>query len=271
MADERAETNREMWDELASIHPETDFYDVSGFLAGESTLHEPERDHLGDVAGESLVHLQCHIGLDTLSWAREGADAVGVDFAPEAVAAARGIAEQAAVDAEFVCCSVDEAPETLDREFDVVFTSYGALVWLPDIEAWARTVAALLRPGGRLCLAEFHPVTDVFDVAFEPERSYFDGGARRFEGTGSYADPDAATDQNVSYEWTHGLGEVCTALVNAGLSIERVSEYPYTFFERFEGMVRDDRGRYRIGDGRPEIPLVYAISANEPRRDRKQR
>lgn len=260
MTEDPIETNRAMWDELAALHPETEFYDVEGFLAGDSTLRRPERDLLPAVSGQSLVHLQCHIGLDTLSWAREGAEATGVDFSAEAVAAAREIAAEADADADFVCCRVGEAPE-LDERFDVVFASYGVLVWIPDVDEWARAAAALLRPGGRFCLVENHPVMDVYDWAFEPRGSYFDAEPARYDESGSYADPDAETDHNVSYQWTHSLGDVLTALADAGLSIETVREYPYTYFERFNGMERDEEGRYRVGPEHPEIPLLYAVSA----------
>ena len=261
MTDERIETNRVMWDELAAIHPETEFYGVEDFLAGDSTLRRPERDLLPDVTGQSLVHLQCHIGLDTLSWAREGADATGVDFSAEAVAAARGIAAETGADAEFVCCRVGDAPAALDKRFDVVFASYGVLTWIPDVHEWARAAAALLRRGGRFVLAEHHPLMDVYGCDFEPRESYFDTKPARYDESGSYADPEAETAHNVSYQWTHGLGDVLTALADAGLSIETVREYPYTYFERFNGMERDDEGRYRVGPDHPEIPLLYAVSA----------
>lgn len=261
MTEDTIEANRAMWDELAAIHPETEFYDVKGFLAGDSTLRRPERDLLSAVAGRSLLHLQSHIGLDTLSWAREGADATGVDFSAEAVAAARGIATEADVDAEFTCCTVTDAPEVLDERFDIVFASYGVLTWIPDVREWARAAAALLRPGGRFCLVEYHPVMDVYDGEFEPADSYFRTEPHRFEESGTYADPNAKTEHTVSYQWTHSLGEVLTALAETGLSIECVSEYPYTYFERFERMKRDDEGRYRVGPDHPEIPLLYAVSA----------
>jgi SAM-dependent methyltransferase len=261
MTEDPIETNRAMWDELAEIHPETAFYDVDGFLAGDSTLRRPERNLLPDVAGRSLVHLQCHIGLDTLSWAREGADVTGVDFSTEAVAAAREIAAETDTDAEFVCCSVTDVPDVLDTQFDIVFASYGVLTWIPNVREWARAAAALLRSGGRFCLVENHPVMDIYDWEFEPRGSYFETEPARYDESGTYADPDAETDHTVSYQWTHGLGEVLTALADAGLSIETVSEYPYTYFERFNGMERDDEGCYRVGPDCPEIPLLYAVSA----------
>lgn len=261
MSEDLVETNRALWDELATVHPETEFYDVDGFLSGESTLRAPERNLLGDVSGRSLVHLQCHLGLDTLSWAREGARVTGVDFSAEAITAARRIAAEAGVDAEFVDSTVTDAPDIVDDRFDVVFASYGVLAWIPDIEEWARAAAALLRPGGRFCLVEYHPVMDVYDDDFGPVASYFRTDPHRFEESGTYADPDATTHHTVSYQWTHGLGAVLTALAEADLRIDTVVEYPYAYFERFDGMVRDEEGRYRPGPGQPEIPLLYAVTA----------
>src|SRR5262249_16463954 len=135
------DNNRELWDELADINVETAYYDVPGFLAGRSTLRSIERAEVGDVAGRSLLHLQCHCGLDTLSWARLGARVTGVDFSPRAIDIARRLAQQAQVEAEFVCSSIEELTDRLTGSFDVVFTSYGVLCWLRDLARWARVIA----------------------------------------------------------------------------------------------------------------------------------
>jgi 2-polyprenyl-3-methyl-5-hydroxy-6-metoxy-1,4-benzoquinol methylase len=163
--DEYREANRRNWDERTAVHPESDHYDVEGFLDGDTSLYPLEREEIGDAVDEDteLLHLQCHFGLDTLSWAREGATAVGVDFSPESVELARELAAEAGLAdrAEFVEADVLELD--LDREFDVVFTSYGVLFWLPDLDAWTETVASHLRPGGIFYLAEIHPFGSVFE------------------------------------------------------------------------------------------------------------
>ncbi|WP_207592472.1 methyltransferase domain-containing protein [Halomontanus rarus] len=259
------ETNRAKWEEYAEIHPETEYYDVPGFVADDSrsTLQPPERELLGDLSGRSLVHLQCHIGLDTLSWARAGASVVGVDFATTAIETAREIRDEAGLtdDAEFVRCDVFDAPETLDREFDVVFASYGVLCWIPDVDRWAEAAASLCRPGGTVFLADFHPILDVFewDLTLRDDRSYFREESIRYEEEGTYADWDASVENAAAYEWQHGLGEIVTAFARAGLRVDTLREYPIANFRAFDSMIECGKNRYRI-DGDP-LPLVYALAA----------
>lgn len=257
------EVNRARWDEQADVHPDTEYYDVSGFLAGESTLQPPERELLGDPSGQSLVHLQCHIGLDTLSWAREGASVVGVDFSETAIDTARTIRDEAGLDAEFVCCDVHDAPGRLDRAFDVVFASYGVLWWIPDVDRWAETAAALCRPGGTVFLADHHPLLELFDpeLSLRDDRSYFREEPIRYEAESTYADPEATLENTAAYEWQHGLGEIVTAFARAGLRVEALREYPEIEFQPFDGMEETDDGRYRLPDD--SLPLVYALRATD--------
>lgn len=259
------EVNRAKWEEYAEIHPDTEHYDVPGFIEDDSrsTLRPPERELLGDISGQSLVHLQCHIGLDTLSWAREGASVVGVDFASTAIEAAREIRNEAGLsdDAEFVCCDVYDAAERLDRQFDVVFASYGVLCWIPDVHRWAETAASLCRPGGTVFLADMHPILDVFDwdVDLRDDASYFRDDPIRYEEEGTYADWDASVENATAYEWHHGLGEIVTAFARAGLRIETLREYPTTTYEAFGPTETTEDAQYRL-PGDP-LPLVYALEA----------
>ncbi|MEE2971842.1 MAG: methyltransferase domain-containing protein, partial [Planctomycetota bacterium] len=163
MEAEHRNANLACWDERVAIHLRSDFYDVPAFLSGRSTLREFETEEVGPVADRSLLHLQCHFGLDTLSWARLGARVTGLDFSPAAVAAARDLARQADIPASFVQGDVLQADRILgDRRFDIVYTGLGALCWLDDLRTWSDVASKLVRPGGFLYLAEFHPVTDMF-------------------------------------------------------------------------------------------------------------
>lgn len=241
MADWREE-NRENWDERAIVHPGTDHYDVDGFLDGESTLHSIERDLVGDPGELSICHLMCHFGLDTLSWAREGADVVGLDFSGEAIARARELRESAALSdrAEFVRADVYDADDALDREFDVVVATYGVLVWLPDLDGFAETVGDLLAPGGRFVLVDTHPFAEVFDSGSRELRfPYFFSPPIRIETGETYADDEADLDSATTYQWYHTLSDVLGAVLDAGLAIESVEEYPYCHYEKFDGMNRD--------------------------------
>jgi SAM-dependent methyltransferase len=220
------------------------------------------------------VHLQCHFGLDTMSWARRGASVVGLDFSEPAVQAAQVLADELGLDARFVASDVYAAREALagDR-FDVVYTGLGALNWLGDLDRWAQVVVSLLEPGGFLYLAEFHPITEVFaERELTVERDYFQGAeGERFEGpAGTYADLEAETTHNATHEWTHPISQVLTAILGAGLRIERFSEHDYTLFAAWPFLERHERGGgageiYRFPEGRPRLPLMYSLRAISPR------
>lgn len=240
--DDWREANRSNWDDRAAVHPETDHYDVEGFLDGASTLHPIERAALGDVSGSDLCHLMCHFGLDTLSWAREGADVVGVDFSGEAIDRARELRDEAGLTdrASFVRADVYDAADVLDREFDVVVATYGVLVWLPDLDEWAEVVADLLAPGGAFLLVDTHPVAEVFAPASRDLRfPYFFAPPVRVDAGETYAGDDVDLDSETSYQWYHPLSDVLGAVLDAGLRVESFDEYPYCHYEKFDGMERD--------------------------------
>lgn len=261
--------NRELWDAWTTSHLASDFYDVEGFLAGRSRLKPLEVEEVGPVDGLDLVHLQCHFGLDTLSWARLGARVTGVDFSSVAIEAARDLGERAGLDATFVEASVDDARNALDGEFDVVVTGYGALNWLPDMGNWAEVVTSLLRPGGFLHLVEFHPMLFVFADGRVPafERPYFHRSEPVvFEESGSYADPDAPVGGK-QHEWNHPTSDVVTALVDAGLTLEFFHEHPAganapVHSQWLEWLVVDDDGRERAPHD--ALPMLYSLKARRP-------
>lgn len=262
----RFRLNGEWWDERVALHVSGSFYDVEGFVAGRSTLRPFEVTEMGSVTGATLVHLQCHFGLDSLSWAREGAVVTGVDFAPAAVAAARELAIRAGIEAEFAEAAVYDAVRVLGgRLFDIVYTSIGAIIWLPDIERWAATVAALMVPGGRFYMAEFHPFSVVLgeeDLAVTD--SYFDPGPFVLDEPGSYADPQAQARHHQSVTWHHTIGGVVSALAGAGLRIEFLHEHPYTLRARWPFLERRPDRTFHMPSGRPQVPLLYSLKATLP-------
>lgn len=220
---------------------------------------------MGAVAGRDLVHLQCHFGQDTLAWARHGARVTGLDFSERAIEAARALAAEVDIEAEFVAADVYDAVEALgERGFDVVCTGMGALCWLPDVERWAQVVAALLRPGGALYLSEFHPITEVFaDEDLTVRHPYFHSEPHVFEAPGTYADVEAKTEHNRTLEWTHGIGEVVGALLGAGLRLELLHEHDHTLFPRWP-FLEQHGGTYRMPDAMPSLPLMYSLRAARP-------
>ena len=262
--------NRAGWDELAPQHAGSRFYDVDGFRAGRLSLRPVERNEVGPVSGKSLLHLQCHFGLDTLSWARLGGRVTGVDFSAEAIKIARALAEELGLSAEFVCTDVYELPDVLGGQFDVVFASYGVLPWLPDLTRWAGVIAHFVRPGGIFYLVEHHPLLGMLDEeANAPELRvrypYFHSGEPlRSEPDASYAGGEARRS-GVFYEWTHSLGDVVNALVQAGLTIRFVHEFPVCGFRALPFMQQSDDGWWRLPDGLPQIPLLFSLKAWSPR------
>ncbi|RAJ71659.1 methyltransferase family protein [Streptomyces sp. Amel2xB2] len=255
--------NRENWDDRVRIHALSEFYDLPGFRAGGSTLRTVEVDEVGDVSGKSLLHLQCHMGQDTLSWARRGADVTGLDFSADAIRTARGLAEDVGVAdrARFVVSDVYDAPAALDgQRFAIVYTGLGALVWLPDLFRWARVASSLLEDDGFLYLAEFHPLTELLgEDGRSVEHDYFEPGGRPEDFPYTYTDGPQLT-KTASVQWQHPLGEVVTAVASAGLRIEFLHEHPTTLFRRYP-VLEPDEGEWRFPPGHPRIPLMYSLRA----------
>ncbi|WP_188187151.1 class I SAM-dependent methyltransferase [Nonomuraea sp. SYSU D8015] len=255
-------TNRANWNARVPIHVASDFYDVEGFKAsGRSLLRPFEVAEVGDVSGRRLAHLQCHIGLDTLSWARLGAEVTGLDFSDAAITQARAIAADCGIPARFVTADVYDAAEALGETYDIVYTGIGALVWLPDVTRWAETVAALLKPGGFLYLAEFHPFADTLDdeTGTTVTLDYFTKGPHLWEEAYTYTGGKLA-EPMMTLQYQHGLGEVVSAVTAAGLRLEFLHEHDHTLFRRFATLSQDDTG-YRAPEGAPRVPLMYSLRA----------
>jgi SAM-dependent methyltransferase len=270
------ETNRRHWDEVVPIHASSDFYDVASFKAGKTGLNPLELEEVGDVKGKSLLHLQCHFGLDTLAWAREGATVTGVDFSEQAIETARALAADIGAEAQFVVSDVYNLPDRLTGQFDIVFTSYGVLGWLPDMTRWAQVVAHFVGPGGTFYIVEFHPFAWVFDDApgvtgLNVRYPYFPSREPlRFEDEGTYADPAAQIEHRATYSWPHTLGDIVTALVDAGLRIDFLHEFPFSPYQcwPFTELVGDREVRLKTHDG--SVPLLFSIKATKrhPRQGR---
>jgi 2-polyprenyl-3-methyl-5-hydroxy-6-metoxy-1,4-benzoquinol methylase len=259
--------NRASWDERVGIHVVSDFYDNPGFRAGRSSLRPFEVDEVGAVDGKTLAHLQCHFGQDTLSWARLGARVTGLDFSGEAVAYANQLAADLGIDADFVAADVYDAVDALDgRRFDIVYTGLGALIWLPDIQRWAQTVAALLEPGGFLYLSEFHPITETMaDDSLIVRYDYFTRpGGTRYEEAGTYTDGGGDTVNNISYEWTHPTSAVITALLAQGLVLELFHEHDFTLWARWPFLEQHEDGTFWLPADQPRLPLMYSLRARKP-------
>ena len=266
--DEYKKANLALWNEWTHLHAGSEFYDVDGFKAGKTSLNLLEMEEVGDVAGKTLLHLQCHFGLDSLSWARLGARVTGVDFSDQAIALARSLSQEVEVEAEFVCSDVYELPQVLAGQFDIVYTSYGVLAWLPDLRKWATVIAHFLKPGGVFYMAEFHPFAMVFDnsetaAELRVQYPYFHTAEPLvFDVQGSYVDRQAQVTQKVEYEWEHGLGEILDVLIAAGLHVDFLHEFPYCTFALFPSLMEKcSDGMWRLKEVDGSIPLMFSIKA----------
>lgn len=229
--------NQSIWNQRTLVHRDSDFYDLAGFKAGATVLTPIELAELGDVKGKKLLHLQCHFGMDSLNWARLGASVTGVDLSDEAIRQARALNEELGLDARFVCCNVYDLAAHLDEPFDIVFTSYGVVGWLPDLERWAGLIARYLKPGGIFYMAEFHPALWMFDDDFTHIKYYYNNRELIVtENQGTYTDRDADI-RGKEYSWNHSLAEVLNALIGAGLEIRLFNEHMYSPYPCFRNMV----------------------------------
>jgi len=251
--------NKESWNKRTDAHLTSDFYDVEGFLKGKNSLNSIELDLLGDVKNKKILHLQCHFGQDSLSLARMGAKVTGVDLSDKAIAAGKDLGAKMDLDVTFIACDLYDLPNHLDDTFDLVFTSYGTIGWLPDLDKWADLIQRYLKPGGHFVMAEFHPVVWMFDDDFKfVKYKYSKAGAIIENEEGTYADKSAAIQQDY-VSWNHGLAEVFMALISRGIHLQNFYEFDYSPYDCFDHLVEFESGKYRIKHLDDKIPMVYAI------------
>jgi 2-polyprenyl-3-methyl-5-hydroxy-6-metoxy-1,4-benzoquinol methylase len=264
------EINRRLWNDKVDYHIASSMYNVSGFLSGDNSLNKIESDLLGNIQDKRILHLQCHFGLDSLSLARRGAQHVtGIDLSDRAIDKARELAKSINLteSTRFICCNIYDLQQHLscdqDDLFDIVFTSYGVIGWLPDINQWASLISLYLKPNGVFVMAEFHPVLWMFDETFSYiEESYFNRRAIVSQCQGTYADRDAPIS-NQSVGWNHSLSDVLQALINHGLHIDVLQEFDYSPYDCYKNSVKTEDGFYQIKGLEKKIPMIYALKATK--------
>jgi len=253
--------NRETWNARTMFHYESDFYDKSAFAKAKNSLNQYEQQALGDVAGKRLLHLQCHFGQDSLSWAHKGAIVTGVDISDTAIKLAGKLSGELNIPATFVCCNVLDTSKYVTDKFDIVFTSYGTIGWLPDLQPWAQMIASKLNPGGIFYMVEFHPIAWMYDYTVEPpvmKYHYAQKEAIHEQYSGSYAAPDASIISN-EYGWNHSLSDVVQSLINAGLKIDKLAEHDASPYDIFPGMIKKD-DMYVLKD--QLYPTIFEVQAS---------
>jgi len=249
--------NKEAWDKRTKVHVGSKFYDQQAFEAGKSSLNTIELEQVGNVEGKKLLHLQCHFGQDTLSWARQGAIVTGVDLSTEAIDEANKLKLAVGLEATFVADDIYQFGQKSKAQYDIVFTSYGVLCWLPDLKQWATIIANALVTGGEFHLVEFHAFNDLLDGY-----SYFPHCEPDIEDEGTYTENCDGTKSKM-VTWAHSLSEVVTALISAGLSIEVFEEHPYSPYDCFDNMEQVSGQGYQMLHKGQQVPLLYSIKARK--------
>jgi SAM-dependent methyltransferase len=259
------ESNRTLWDEWAKIHAAGGWYNLDAVRAGADKLRPYEIDEVGDVAGLTMLHLQCQIGTDSIAWARRGVHVTGVDFSPVAVRIARQLAAETGVDAKFVCSDVMQLPDNLEGTWDIVYASRGILGWLPDLAAWAKVVGHFLKPGGVFYLTDIHPVAKAVDDSsenFQLGRPYWSRTEpTRHDVRGTYADPDAKVQTTDKYLWTHSTAELLTSIAQAGLCLEFFHEFAW-LDRPWPSLIKQSEREFLPPNG-IELPLSFSLQARK--------
>ncbi len=253
--------NKDLWNKRTDFHITSAFYNMDGFLKGDSSLNEIELNLLGDIKGKTILHLQCHFGQDTLSLQRMGAQTTGIDFSDNAIKKAKELALQLKLDARFICCNIYDLHEHLHETFDIIFTSYGTIGWLNDLHKWGKLISDYLKPQGTFILVEFHPVIWMFDSEFKKiDYSYFKKDPIVELEENTYADEKAAINLE-SITWNHSISEVFQALKKYGLQVDDLQEYNYSPYNCFKNTEELAPKKYVIKDFGHKIPMVYSIVA----------
>ena len=261
--DDYIRINKQTWNNKTDVHITSDFYDQKSFMEGKSTLNAIELELLGDIKDKKILHLQCHFGQDTLCLSRLGAKVTGVDFSDHAIKKAIEINKNLGLDAQFVCCDIYDLPSLLQEKFDIVFTSYGTIGWLPDLDKWANVVSHFLKPDAKFVFAEFHPVVWMFDNDFkEVFYSYFNISPITETEPGTYADRYAAINAE-TITWNHPTCEVLNGLIQAGLEINSFNEFDYSPYNCFNEIEEFLPNKFRIKHLSNKIPMVFSILATK--------
>ncbi|MFK7048999.1 bifunctional 3-demethylubiquinone-9 3-methyltransferase/ 2-octaprenyl-6-hydroxy phenol methylase [Flavobacterium columnare] len=257
------EINRKTWNEKTIIHINSDFYKNSSFLSGKSTLNDIELMLLGNIQNKSILHLQCHFGQDSMSLQRMGAQVTGIDLSDKAIEAAQNFNSQLGLNTKFICCDVYETPNYINEKFDIIFSSYGTIGWLPDLDKWAKIISDFLKPNGQFIFVEFHPFVWMFDNNFkEIAYNYFNTETIIEEEKGTYGDRNSEIETK-TISWNHPTSEVLNALIKNGLQVNSFDEYDYSPYNCFNQTEEFEKGKFRIRHLENKIPMLFSLTATK--------
>ncbi|MCD4773546.1 MAG: methyltransferase domain-containing protein [Bacteroidales bacterium] len=256
------EHNRESWNELTSLHIKSDFYDLKSFKKGNTSLNHIELEEIGEVKGKKLLHLQCHFGMDTLSFARLGADVTGIDISDESIKVAAELSAELSLRAKFYRSNVYEIDKVLDERFDIIYTSYGAINWLNDLDKWAKIINRFLKPGGIFYMVEFHPFIYTLNEELQINENYFKTKQIETIVDRTYTENSKITKKNLkNVEWHHSLSEVLNSLIENGLEIKLFNEFPFQVYNCFKNMIEIEKGKWVFEKYKDKIPYMFSVKA----------
>ncbi len=256
--------NKKWWNQVAPVHFKSDLYDLQSFKKGKSSLVSIEKEEIGgDVKGKSLLHLMCHFGMDTLSFARLGAEVTGVDLSDTSIKIAKKLSRELKIPGTFICSDVYDLPNVLDKKYDIIFMSYGVLLWLKNIKKWAKIINHFLNAGGTFYIVELHPFTNILSYDFKLYYKYFKKGPYVDDSSGTYTNWEENVG-GITYEWSYTMGDVINVLIDQGLKIEFLHEFPFTMYDQFPGfMEKNEKGHYVLKDKKIQIPLLFSLKATK--------
>ncbi|WP_101690216.1 class I SAM-dependent methyltransferase [Dysgonomonas massiliensis] len=250
--------NKAAWNNRVDIHIESEFYELIRLINGELSLPSLDIKLLGDIKGKSILHLQCHFGMDTISLAKLGANVTGVDFSEKAIAKAKELSNQLQIEVSYICCDIYSLPDMINEQFDIIYTSYGVINWLPDLNRWGKVISALLKPSGRFIMVEFHPILWMFDETFQNILYSYSRKEPYITEESTYVgDAGEAVDKVVT--WNYGLSEPINNLTKNGIHIEGMDEYFYSPFNLFSSMIEIEKDRFQIAGQENKIPITYSL------------
>lgn len=252
------EINKEAWNNRVDIHVQSKLYNLDALLNGELSLPSLDVKLLGNIQGKKVLHLQCHFGMDTISLARLGAEVTGVDFSEKAIQKAEELSQKLQINTNFICSDIYSLPEVIHEQFDVIYTSYGVISWLPDLDKWGKIISLLLKPSGKFIMVEFHPVLWMFDETFQNIRYSYSRKEPYVMKESTYTE-NGSELKNKVVTWNYGLSEPINGLTKNGLFIEEIKEYYYSPFNLFASMIGVGKDKFQLIGQEDKIPLTYSL------------
>lgn len=255
--------NKKWWDNITSVHAKSSLYNLKKFGKSATSLQTVELQELGTIKGKTILHLLCHFGMDSLSLARKGARVTGVDLSSQSILLAKSLSQELKIPADFICSDVYTLDKKLDKKFDIIFMSYGVLLWLSDLKKFGKILNRFLKKGGIFYIVELHPFTNILSYDFKLQYDYFDKGPFLDDADGSYTNWNEKT-KGITYEWSYTISDIFEMLKDNGFELEFFHEFPFTMYNQFPGfMKKNKKGQYVLKNKKIQMPLLFSLKARK--------